>query len=122
MEKLEEAYDDIDIQCDEWQKPLEDGEKTPISAFEKLRNEKFPQLDISLKDWEIRKAREYPLYRLLSKNKGERIPCPFHRGEQKHFMIKEKGYCFVCLKSVDSICWQMEIKGMRFKEAVRSLS
>ena len=70
---------------------------------------------------DIVNAREYPIEDLLGKKKGERIPCPFHGGKDKNFLLKGFGHCYVCSKSVDSIGWLMSQEGKSFKEAVNAL-
>jgi hypothetical protein len=123
MEKWEDSYHDLDLQVEGYSRPMDSDEsKKIISEFRKERNTRFPELDNDLKDFEIERARNYPLFKLLNLHSGERIPCPFHNGKDDNFMVKDYGFCFVCNKPCDSISWQMEFKRMSFKEAVRSLN
>lgn len=71
---------------------------------------------------QIQTAREYPLWKLLNKKPKERIPCQFHGGKDKNFIVDQKGYCFVCGKRTDAIEWLMKFNDLRFREAVNELS
>ena len=123
MAKWEDAYPDSDLEVDGYSRPV-DGDETKkiVSEFKKERNVRFPELDNDLKDFEIDRARNYPLFRLLNVHSGERIPCPFRGGEDANVGVDTFGYCYVCNKKSDSIKWQMEFKRMSFKEAVKSLN
>jgi hypothetical protein len=123
MERLEDDYTwykGEDIPHIERFDIYEKGQKV-ISDYQRIKKEKYPHLDTRLKDWEIEQAKNFPLHRLLGKKFGERIPCPFHNGKDKNFMISNFGYCFVCHKHCNSLNWQMDICGLKFRDAVKSL-
>jgi hypothetical protein len=121
MEQMDEAYSGRDLDVADFYKP-DESEPKPLSDFRRIRNEKFPQLDKEVKEWEKGRARDFPLFQLLGLFSGERIPCPFHKGKDKNFMVKDIGYCFVCHEHCDSIRWQMVFRNMNFPDAVRSLN
>ena len=77
----------------------------------------------SLTEWEIHRARTYPLENLVSVGRNGRIICEWHEDTRPSMMVKNGwGYCHACGKSVDSIRWMQEVKGMSFKDAVKYLS
>lgn len=115
-----ESYSGVDAEIEQFINFDKEESLTP--GWKKIRNEKFPELDKRLKDHEIQRAREFPLHELLQIKKGARIPCPFHNGKDKNFLVTDFGYCFVCQKNCNSITWQMEIRGLNFPESVRSLN
>jgi len=80
--------------------------------------------DGKVSDQDVERARLYPLERLIENlPKDGRIPCPFHEGEGRNFLVKNSyGYCFTCAVSVDAIKWLMDIDRMNFTDAVRRLN
>lgn len=82
---------------------------------------KYPDA-MQVTEYQITFARRYPLAKLLGRKESDRIPCPFHGGENNNFSLKNGwGYCFKCGESCDSIKWLMTQKGMKFKDAVLEL-
>lgn len=117
MERWEDAYY---YSPPDWTMFFHIEEKQP-SLFAQERNKRFPQLDTRLKSFEIERAMKFPLNELLGLKNKTRIPCPFHKGTDDNFLVTHYGYCFVCKKNCDSIRWQMEMKNMNYREAVKSL-
>ncbi len=82
---------------------------------------------MQLTEYEIVRAREFPLERLLQEqgveiNRANKILCPFHDDRNPSMWVKNGwGYCHSCGESCDSIKWLMKIRGVRFYDAVRSL-
>ena len=109
---------------------LTELEAMEIKKIEKYRNKIQARMvhrdhpdSGSLTEWELHKARTYPLENLVSVGRGGRILCEWHEDTKPSMMVKNGwGYCFACGKSIDSIGWMTEIKGMSFKEAVKNLS
>lgn len=94
--------------------------------FSKIRarqiHKDMPTQSMELPEWQITKAREYPLSDLVAGElKQGRMKCPFHKGKDNNFMVKERGYCFVCGEWADSIKYLMEIEKYSFREAVLRL-
>ncbi len=80
-----------------------------------------------LTEWEIVRAREFPLDRLLQETGSEirrdnKILCPFHSDSNPSMWVKNGwGYCYSCGESCDSIKWLTKVRGMSFVDAVRRL-
>ena len=65
---------------------------------------------------------KYPIYDLLGIKKSQKILCLF--GHEKNPSMSVSlgfGHCFSCGKSMGSIGYLMNFKGLRFSEAVREL-
>ena len=81
-----------------------------------------------LTEWDISRAREFPIEKLLYEDgveirRDSKIICPFHPDRSPSMWIKNGwGYCHSCGASCDSIKWLMKVRGMRFHEAVRRLA
>ncbi len=82
---------------------------------------------MQLTEFEIARAREFPLDRLLQEqgveiNRASKILCPFHDDRNPSMWVKNGwGYCHSCGESCDSIKWLMKVRGVEFVDAVRSL-
>lgn len=71
---------------------------------------------------DIRKAREFPFDQLVDINRNKMARCIFHQDRNPSFSIKgNKGKCFGCGWTGDTIAFVMERDGLSFPEAVRSL-
>lgn len=99
-------------------------EKEKLRDQISLKNVKKHETGDQVSEWEIEKAREYPLENIIGdKLKHGRMPCPFHNGKDNNFSVKNGiGRCFVCGVSCDSIKYLMEIDRMSFLDAVRYLN
>lgn len=95
----------------------------------KLRNKirarmvhtKYPE-SMSVTELDIVTAREFPLDELVEVNRQKMMLCPFHADKSPSFYVKGGwGYCFSCGKSCDAIGYQMEVRGMKFVDAIKSL-
>lgn len=79
-------------------------------------------IDGSLTQMEIERARDHPLSEVVGCKVGAKIICPFHDDHHPSMQVyKLTGFCFVCQKSVDSIGWLME-QGLSFVTAVKRLA
>ncbi len=76
-----------------------------------------------LPEWKVTKAREFPLEKLVSPNRANKIHCPFDVHEGDTMWVKNGfGFCFSCGASCDSIKWLMTVDGYTFVQAVERLS
>ena len=73
-----------------------------------------------LEDWQIEKAKDYPIEELLGVKRGAKILCPFHPDKRPSMWAKTYCYCFVCGASMNSISYLMR-EGKSFTEAVGAL-
>ncbi|KKQ68580.1 MAG: hypothetical protein A2626_02785 [Candidatus Nealsonbacteria bacterium RIFCSPHIGHO2_01_FULL_38_55] len=99
-----------------------DDSKKEIS---KLKFLLFPPKEIKGKitPTEIQRAKDRDFHDLLEFNRQGFAFCPFHQEKTKSFhLYKNKCKCFGCGKSVDTIQFIMETKGLTFPEAVMELS
>jgi len=71
----------------------------------------------------IARAKNVPIHRIMGVPDGTRMKCPIHEGDNKtSFSIRGSwGHCFSCGKSLNSINYLMQIRGMNFVDAVREL-
>lgn len=93
----------------------------------KLRNallsKCLPDREVRISDTEIDRARLVPLYKVI-KNlpKNRFMLCPFHKEKTPSFKVFERGYCFGCGVSIDSIGWLMNSFGYSFIQSVKHLN
>lgn len=105
-----------------------------VQGMEKLRRKvrarqvhKTQPDSMRLTEYEIVRAREFPLERLLEEqgveiSRANKIICPFHPDRNPSMWVKNGwGYCHSCGESCDSIKWLTKVRGVRFVDAVRSL-
>ena len=70
---------------------------------------------------QIEKARAFPLEELVETKRGMML-CPLHEDTHPSMLVKKGfGYCFSCGGHLDSIGYLMNVRGMRFREAVEAL-
>jgi len=78
---------------------------------------------VKLSEWEIRKAREYPLENLAQLDRLKRMLCPFHDDKKPSMWVHNGfGYCFPCGARCDSIKYLMHTTGRNFVDVVRELA
>ena len=93
----------------------------------KLRNallsKCLPDREVRISDDEIERARSVPLYQVI-KNlpKNRFILCPSHKEKTPSFKVFERGYCFGCGFTMDSIAYVMNSMSYSFIQAVRFLN
>lgn len=73
-------------------------------------------------EWQITKAREYPLEEYLGIKTSTYIQCPFHEDKKPSFLVKGFGYCFSCQSWADSLKWLQTQENYSFRDAVKKLS
>ena len=121
LERLEDAYCDVDVRVHGFKEPVE--ARIAMSEFKAARYRMFPELAKErVSDAEIARANTVALHRVMGLNYGERVPCPFHHGTDKNFRVDSFGYCYVCGEHCSSIRWLTKVCGMKFPEAVRKLN
>lgn len=103
--------------------------KVIISKIKKLQTDiyflenKQKLLEGQIDEMDIVRAKEYPMESLVEVNQQGFGYCPFHQEKTASFYIKQNfGYCFGCGKSVDTIQFIMDTKGINFVEAVKLLT
>lgn len=70
----------------------------------------------------IERARQYPLEKLVERNRENKIICPFHADGRPSMFVKNGfGYCFSCGEWCDSIKWLMHVNKFTFMQAVERL-
>lgn len=78
-------------------------------------------------EWQIVRAREYPLESLLGElgveiDRSRKIICPFHADKNPSMWVKNGwGYCHSCGASCDSIRYLIDVEGYRFTDAIARL-
>jgi len=74
-------------------------------------------------DFMIERAREYPISDLIKIQRNKRAFCPFCKGARSAtFSVKNNhGLCFRCGESADTIKLVMQLTGLAFVAAVKSL-
>ncbi len=100
-----------------------------VEGMERLRNKirarqvhKAEPSAFSVTEYEIAKAREYPIGNLVGETKMNKIICPFHEDTKPSMYVKNGwAYCFSCGESCDSIRWMMDVKNYKFFDAVKYL-
>lgn len=93
----------------------------------RLRNQvlaqEVPDRKVPVTDAEIEWARSVPLEKMFQKLPRDRkVCCPYHHEKTPSFHVYQRGYCFGCGVSIDSIQWSMDQLGLSFVEAVKALS
>lgn len=74
----------------------------------------------SLTDEEIDSARDFPMEQLVGAD--GKIECQWHQDSSPSMVVyHDHVHCFVCGKHLNTIGWQMEVGGMSFYKAVKSL-
>lgn len=74
-------------------------------------------------DYDIARAKEYPIEQIVEIGHNKRAKCVFHNGEDFNMGIKNNiARCFVCGEWGDSIKVYQSVHGCGFVEAVRALS
>ena len=74
-----------------------------------------------LEPFQIEKARAFPMEELVETKRGMML-CPLHEDTHPSMLVKKGfGYCFSCGGHLDSIGYLMNVRGMRFREAVEAL-
>lgn len=80
-----------------------------------------PDREGRLEDWQIERARGFPLEKLVEPRKGY-ILCPFHEDQHPSMWVKGGwGYCFVCGAKMDALRFMMDVRGLPFRAAVEAL-
>lgn len=92
----------------------------------RLRNQilalELPDRKALITDQEIEIARSIPLEKLFHVlPKSRKVICPYHADKTPSFHVYQRGYCFSCGVSIDSIQWAMDQLGLSFVEAVKAL-
>jgi hypothetical protein len=88
-----------------------------------ILSKEMPDREVKITDGEIERAREFPLFRLISNlPKSHKILCPFHHEKSPSFHVGQWGYCFGCGAHSDSISWVIRSQGISFVEAVKQLN
>lgn len=98
-----------------------------ISKRWKLRNvvlsKCLPDREQRITDEEIDRARKIPLYQVIRKlPKNRFMLCPYHREKTPSFKVFDRGYCFGCGVTVDSIKWLMDQFKYSFVDSVKRLN
>lgn len=93
----------------------------------KLRNRLLssclPNREVLLTDDEIERARQVPLYKVIRNlPKNRFILCPSHNEKSPSFKVFERGYCFGCGFTMDSIAYIMNSFGYSFIQAVKFIN
>jgi len=118
-----------EVSRDFWEQVVEvlKGEKLNElkKETERLRFLLFPPKESGARITEnqIRRAKEYPLNRLIETRRNM-ARCPFHHPDNRpSFSIKNNfGHCFACGWSGDTIKFLMDTRALNFKQAVEMLS
>ena len=101
-----------------------------VNLWNKITDYKTPLLYNRLgkfEPWEIQQAKNFPIEQLFPtelKKVGIQFmgSCPFHKENTPSFSIKNnRGKCFGCGWSGDSIKFLMDLKNLNFPEAIREL-
>lgn len=99
-----------------------DDEAALIRVTKELSSLDRPESVDRVSDEQIRKAKEFPLWRLLGKKPKDKIKCVMHDDKNASlYLYEDGGYCFVCCKQVDSIGYLMKTRSMTFLEAVQAI-
>jgi len=86
-----------------------------------LRALSRPGQSNGLEPLHLDRARAFPLERLVETRRGMML-CPLHEDRHPSMLVKKGfGYCFSCGGYLDSIGYLMQVKGLRFREAVEAL-
>jgi hypothetical protein len=84
----------------------------------------FRRLNVSndIKKDMIQRAKDYPFEKLIEIKRNKMSSCPFHEDKTPSFSIKNnKGHCFSCGWSGDTISFLMKKDGLSFGDAVKRL-
>ena len=69
----------------------------------------------------VQRAKNYPFENLIELKRGM-ASCPFHEDKKPSFSVKDnRGHCFSCHWSGDTIAFLMKKDGLSFREAVKAL-
>ena len=103
------------------------SERDQLSSLRyRLRNivmaEELPERTVLVSDAEIEAAQTVPLDHVIKPlPRSRKILCPYHKEKTPSFHVYERGYCFGCGVTIDSIQWSMDQLGISFVEAVKGL-
>jgi hypothetical protein len=70
----------------------------------------------------IQMAKDYPFEKLVEIKRNKMASCPFHEDKTPSFSIKNnRGHCFSCGWSGDTLAFLMKKDGLSFPDAVKKL-
>lgn len=97
------------------------GEKEAWIARELRVKARPPGIPGKVTEDEIERARSYPIADLIGCKNGAYVKCPFCPSSR--FWAKGSiGHCFACNKTANSLRYMIECRGVKFVDAVKSLS